>query len=124
MGAKPGDGMANHHLIPEEVMKNRQFAGMFKHLKSMGFNPDGAPNGIFLPGSKELAEQLKMPGHWSNHSQYTRQIQAEVSRLNTLFKSGSSDTQLAMGIREIQATAAENLRAGRFAVDPITGRLL
>ena len=59
MGARPGDGMANHHLIPEELMKHADYAPMFNRLKSMGFDGDGASNGIFLPGSSDLA---KKPG--------------------------------------------------------------
>jgi hypothetical protein len=42
-----------------------------------------------------------------------------------MFKSGQlSDTQLVLGIRNIQQLAAEGLENGRFAVDAITGRLL
>jgi len=50
MGARRGDGMANHHLIPEEVLKNERFSAMFKRLKSMGFDGDRDPTGSSFPG--------------------------------------------------------------------------
>ncbi len=125
MGARKGDGMANHHLIPEEVLSNPQYARMFDRLKSMGFNGDGASNGIFLPGSKNLTQRIDLPGHWSNHGQYTAAIESKVSRLNDFFEAGVlSDTQLALGIGKIQNFAREGLEANKFVVDAVTGRLL
>ncbi|MCU0127170.1 RHS domain-containing protein, partial [Pseudomonas vlassakiae] len=125
MGARKGDGMANHHLIPEEVLSNPQFARMFDRLKSMGFNGDGASNGIFLPGSKTLTQRINLPGHWSNHGKYTAVIEAKVAKLNSYFEAGAiSDTQLALGIGKIQNFAREGLEANKFIVDAITGRLL
>ncbi|GLO53949.1 hypothetical protein PPUN110474_53510 [Pseudomonas putida] len=125
MGARKGDGMANHHLIPEEVLSNPQYARMFDRLKSMGFNGDGASNGIFLPGSKNLTQRIDLPGHWSNHGQYTAAIESKVSKLNDFFEAGVlSDTQLALGIGKIQNFAREGLEANKFVVDAVTGRLL
>ncbi|WP_199750458.1 AHH domain-containing protein, partial [Pseudoduganella flava] len=125
MGARSGDGMANHHLIPEELMKDARFAAMFKRLRSMGFDPDGASNGIFLPGSSDLARKIGLPGHWSSHANYTSVIENHLSRLNFLFTRGQlSDTQLALGIRQIQTMAREGLENGIFKIDPITGRLI
>ncbi|KPG94942.1 hypothetical protein AEQ67_22650, partial [Pseudomonas sp. RIT-PI-q] len=125
MGAKTGDGMANHHLIPEELMKAPAYSQMFKKLKSMGFNGDGASNGIFLPGKSELAKQIDLPGHWSSHSAYTKAVNAELSNLNAAFKANRlSDTQLALGIGKVQQVAREGLESGKYAVDQITGRLL
>ncbi|MCE0853982.1 AHH domain-containing protein [Pseudomonas asiatica] len=66
--------MANHHLIPEEVLGNPQYARMFDRLKSMGFNGDGASNGIFLPGSKNLTQCIDLPGHWSNHGSIPQRL--------------------------------------------------
>jgi RHS repeat-associated protein len=125
MGARRGDGMSNHHLIPEELLKRRDYQAMFSRLKSLGFDGDRGSNGIFLPGSRKLASQIGLPGHWSNHRQYTTRIDSRVDALNQMFKSGQlSDTQLVLGIRNIQQLAAEGLENGRFAVDAITGRLL
>jgi RHS repeat-associated protein len=125
MGARSGDGMANHHLIPEEVLKNPQYAKMFGKLKTMGFDGDGASNGIFLPGSKGLTQRIDLPGHWSNHGQYTNIIESKVTKLNDLFEAGKlSDTQLALGIGKIQNFAKAGLESNKFAVDTITGRLL
>jgi RHS repeat-associated protein len=125
MGARPGDGMANHHLIPEKILKDRQFSAMFARLKGVGFNGDGPSNGIFLPGSEALSKQTGLPGHWSSHDKYTGAIGAEVLQLNRLFKGGSlSDTQLVLGIKRIQNLAMEGLQKGQFAIDLITGRLL
>ena len=125
MGARKGDGMANHHLIPEEILSNPQYANMFERLKLVGFNGDGASNGIFLPGSKGLTQKINLPGHWSNHGKYTDVIESKVSNLSKMFEAGKlSDTQLVLGIGKIQNFAREGLEANRFVVDAITGRLL
>jgi len=125
MGARSGDGMANHHLIPEELLKSPTFRDMFDRLRGMGFDGDGAGNGTFLPGSSQLAQDMGIPGHWSNHPQFTSQVEAELARLNRRFLSGQlSDMQLILGVREIQNAAREGLDAGRYAIDAITGRLL
>lgn len=122
MGARPGDRMGNHHLIPEEIMKDPRFAKMFARLRGMGFEGDGAPNGIFLPGDKQLAAQTGLPGHWTQHPAYSADIENQVAALNRAAP-GLSDTQLALGIRKIQANAAEGLMSGKYAVDAITGAL-
>lgn len=125
MGARNADGMANHHLIPEELMKHPDYAVMFKHLRGMGFDGDGASNGTFLPGSSQLAKDLNLPGHWTNHKEYTGAIRDELNKLNTRFLSGRlSDTQLVLGIGNIQDVARKGLESGRYAVDAITGKLL
>ncbi|HEN8712391.1 TPA: RHS domain-containing protein [Pseudomonas putida] len=125
MGARKGDGMANHHLIPEEILSNPQYAKMFDRLKSVGFDGDGASNGIFLPASKGLTQKINLPGHWSNHGKYTDVIESKVSSLNRFFEAGKlSDTQLVLGISKIQNFAREGLEANKFVVDAITGRLL
>ncbi|WP_175719444.1 RHS repeat-associated core domain-containing protein [Burkholderia anthina] len=125
MGARPHDGMANHHLIPEELMKHPDFAAMFSRLRGMGFDGDGASNGIFLPGSSKLAQTLELPGHWSNHGQYTAAIETELTKLNQQFLAGRlSDTQLVLGVGRIQNMAREGLESGKYLVDAITGRLL
>ena len=125
MGARKGDGMANHHLIPEEIMKKPRYAKMFNKLRSMGFSDDGASNGIFLPGSKKLTEKIDLPGHWSNHAKYTKVVETKVSALNDAFRAGKvSDTQLVLGIGKIQNFARENLMNNNFVVDAVTGRLL
>lgn len=125
MGARPHDGMANQHLIPEELMKHPDFAAMFSRLRGMGFDGDGASNGIFLPGSSKLAQTLELPGHWSNHGQYTAAIETELTKLNQQFlASRLSDTQLVLGVGRIQNMAREGLESGKYLVDAITGRLL
>ncbi len=125
MGARKGDGMANHHLIPEEIMKKPRYQKMFNKLRSMGFNDDGASNGIFLPGSKKLAQNIDLPGHWSNHAKYTKVVETKISALNDAFRAGKlSDTQLVLGISKIQSFAREGLESNNFVVDTITGRLL
>ncbi|HYQ55638.1 MAG TPA: RHS repeat-associated core domain-containing protein, partial [Pseudomonas sp.] len=125
MGARNGDGMANHHLIPEELMNKPRYAKMFQKLQSMGFDGDGASNGIFLPGSKNLTQNIDLPGHWSNHAQYTKAVETKLSALNDAFKVGRiSDTQLVLGIGRVQDFAREGLMNNKFVVDAVTGRLL
>ncbi|SFO31626.1 RHS repeat-associated core domain-containing protein [Pseudomonas syringae] len=123
MGAKPGDGMANHHLLPEELIKIPQFKTMFGRLKVIGWNPDGASNGIFLPSSKNLAQTTGMPGHWSNHGQYTEAVKNKLVKLNNNLGS-LTDIDLALGVKNIQAWASQGLENGLFKIDDITGRLL
>ena len=124
MGARRGDEMANHHLMSEEIMKDSEFKELFANAKSSGFNGDGASNGIFLPGNQGLAEQTGLPGHWSNHSQYTDAIRTNVSALNDQFQAGKlSDTQVVLGLGKIQSGARTGLESGAFSVNPTTGKL-
>ncbi|PHM73081.1 RHS repeat-associated core domain-containing protein [Xenorhabdus kozodoii] len=123
MGARARDGMANHHLIPEELIKNKEYGVVFDRLKKIGWNGDGASNGIFLPGTKDLADKIGIPGHWSNHNKYTAQVEEKLIKLaenaNKL-----SDIQLALGVKKIQDWARNGLENGLFKVDPNTGRLI
>jgi hypothetical protein len=122
MGHRPNDGMANHHLIPEQLMKKPIYAAMFKRLKSFGFDGDGPSNGIFLP-DRDNVKFINLPGHWTNHDVYTRKVAEKLAGLNNI--SGRlSDTQLALGIKNIQDWARSGLEKGLFEVDSITGRLL
>ncbi|WP_371855202.1 AHH domain-containing protein [Pseudomonas sp. Irchel s3h17] len=123
MGARPGDGMANHHLVPEELIKSTQFKSLFGRLKKIGWDPDGASNGIFLPGSKDLAQVTGMPGHWSNHGQYTEAVKNKLVKLNNNLGS-LTDIDLALGVKNIQTWAAQGLEGGLFKLDSMTGRLL
>jgi hypothetical protein len=117
--------MANHHPVPEQILKDQRFSAMFARLKSMGFNGDKASNGIFLPGSESLSKQTGILGHWSSHNNYTEAVRVEIQRLNRQFTTNSlSDTQPILGIKRIQDWASEGLQNGQFLTDPITGRLL
>ncbi|USP08335.1 AHH domain-containing protein [Aeromonas dhakensis] len=115
--------MANHHLIPEELMKDKQFKSIFDRLKKIGWHGDNASNGIFLPGNQDLSGKIGLPGHWSNHNQYTAAVRTKLAQLSKQ-AAHLSDTSLALKIKEIQGWAATGLENGVFKVDPITGRLL
>ncbi|PWB29013.1 hypothetical protein DCO48_22460, partial [Pseudomonas sp. SDI] len=123
MGARRFDGMANHHLIPEELIKKPRYEVLFSRLKNIGWNSDGVSNGHFLPGTAQLSKIMKTPGHWSNHSQYTNAIEGRLQSLNKGIKS-LTDTQLALGVKDLQGWAKAGLENGKFAIDEITGRLL
>lgn len=124
MGARPGDEMANHHIIPEEVMRDKEFKDLFANAKRSGFNGDGASNGIFLPGNQSMAGKTGLPGHWSSHTQYTDAIRVRVSALNDMYQSGGlTDSQVVLGLGKIQAQARAGLESGAFGVDSTTGRL-
>ena len=103
MGARTGDGMANHHLIPEEIMKAPAYKELFGRLRSMGFDGDGASNGVFLPDKKSV-EYVALPGHWSNHSAYTTAVANRVRAFNKVAPE-LSDTQLVLGLGDIQSWA-------------------
>jgi len=122
MGHRTGDGMANHHLIPEQLMKKPIFSSMFNRLKGIGFDGDGASNSIFLPG-KNNVQFIDLPGHWTNHDVYTSAVGKKLLELNKIAPQ-LSDTQLALGVKNIQEWARSGLQNGLFKVDPITGRLL
>ncbi|MBF4937807.1 AHH domain-containing protein, partial [Cronobacter sakazakii] len=123
MGARPRDGMANHHLIPEELIKDPRYKVIFDRLKKIGWDGDGASNGIFLPGSEDLAKTIDMPGHWSNHREYTGEVRKKLE--NVLRKESKlSDTQLALHVKDIQDWAREGLEKGIFNIDFNNGRLL
>ena len=125
MGARSGDGMANHYFIPEELMKHKAYEKLFSRLKAIGFDGDGAPNGIFLPGSQSLAKTLGLPGHWSSHRLYTEAVNRKLTDVNRVFLAGRlTDTQLALGIGKIQSFAREGLESGKFVIDQVTSRLL
>ena len=100
MGHRPRDGMANHHLIPEQLMKEPVYEAMFKRLKSFGFDGDGPLNGIFLP-DKDNVNYINLPGHWTNHDVYTNKVGKKLLVLNNMAK-GLTDTQLILGIKNIQ----------------------
>ncbi|MFC3552142.1 RHS repeat-associated core domain-containing protein, partial [Lysobacter cavernae] len=103
LGGRARDAHQAHHLIPEEVMKKPQYKRMFDRLKTMGFEPDGANNGIHLPDNEALARVKNLPGHWSSHPTYNSAVDAMVDNLNHAYRTGRlSDTQLALGIRDIQ----------------------
>nr|WP_269632142.1 RHS repeat-associated core domain-containing protein [Pelomonas sp. BJYL3] len=118
LGGRKGDCHEAHHLIPEEVMKDPQYKSMFDRLKSMGFDPDGAGNGIHLPANETLAQQTGLPGHWSSHDQYTQSIKSRVDQLFRSWQRGQvSDTQLALGVKDIQRRAKDDISSGRVQVN-------
>ncbi|PLP93026.1 hypothetical protein CXG50_07445 [Pseudomonas plecoglossicida] len=122
MGHRTGGGMANHHLIPEQLMNKPIFGSMFKRLKGLGFDGDGASNGIFLPDKKNV-QYIDLPGHWTNHDAYTTAVGKKLLELNKLAPQ-LSDAQLILGIKNIQDWARSGLQNGLFKVDPVSGRLL
>jgi len=124
LGGRKGDCYQAHHLIPEEVMNDPQYKSMFDKLKSMGFDPDGAGNGILLPANETLAQQSGLPGHWSSHDQYTTNIKGDVDTLFRDWKAGKvSDTQLALGTKDIQRRGKNNIETGKVSIN-IKCRLL
>jgi RHS repeat-associated protein len=125
MGARTGNGMANHHLIPEELLKDPTYALMFRKSKSFSFDGDSPSNDIFLPGSEDLAKKIGAPGHWSSHPEYTSQIKAKLDMLNKMFnRQQISDVDLLLGIKNIQNFASKNLISRKFLTDISMGRLL
>ncbi|WP_267924910.1 AHH domain-containing protein [Pseudomonas sp. HN11] len=104
MGAREGDGIANHHLIPEELIKHKEFGKMFSRLKKIGWDPDGASNGAFLPGSKDLAAKTQLPGHWSNHNKYTDAVRDRLSAYKV--KAKIKELKADLMIEELLATDA------------------
>ncbi len=116
MGARVGDDMANHHLIPEELLKDKRYAGLFENAKKSGLDGDAASNGIFLPDNKDLAKTLDLPGHWSNHRKYTDSISGDLDVLNEQFRHGKlSDMDVVLGLGDIQRRARSGLEGGVFS---------
>jgi RHS repeat-associated protein len=121
LGMKPNDMHAAHHVIPEEVIK--KYPAMFDKAKSFGFNPDGPSNGIELPRTKSLAKTLHLPGHWSNHVDYSLLVESDVSKLNAAFRTGRlSDMDLALGLKAIQNKWRSNILSKNVPINKV-GRL-
>ncbi len=123
MGARVGDDMANHHLIPEELLKDKRYAGLFENAKKSGWDGDAASNGIFLPDNKDLAKTLDLPRHWSSHRNYTESIKSDLHVLNEQFRRGKlSDMDVVLGLGDIQRRAGSGLEVGTFSAGK-NGRL-
>lgn len=99
-------------------MGDPQYKSMFDKLKNMGFDPDGAGNGILLPDNSNLAKQTGLPGHWSNHAQYSASVKGEVDTLFREWKAGRvSNTSLALGVKDIQGRAKNNIQTGKVKLN-------
>ncbi len=122
MGARSGDGMGNHHLIPQELMKAPEFKPMFSRLNAIGFKNHGPSNGMFLP-DKEAVKTIDLPGHWTNHPIYTSAVREKLQGLSAIAPS-LSDLQLGLGMKSIQDWARTGLQNGAFKVNPVTGGLM
>ena len=123
MGARVGDDMANHHLIPEELMKRDEYKSLFDNAKKSGWDGDAASNGIFLPDNKDLAKTLDLPRHWSSHRNYTESIKSDLHVLNEQFRRGKlSDMDVVLGLGDIQRRARSGLEGGAFSTGK-NGRL-
>ncbi|MDU8600407.1 RHS repeat-associated core domain-containing protein [Pseudomonas syringae] len=121
LGMKPNDMHAAHHVIPEEVMN--KYPAMFDKAKSFGFKPDGPSNGIELPRTKALASTLDLPGHWSNHVDYSALVESDVAKLNTAFRAGRlSDMDLALDLKSIQNKWRANILSKNVPINKV-GRL-
>ncbi|PZA14247.1 RHS repeat-associated core domain-containing protein, partial [Parazoarcus communis] len=119
LGGRKGDCHQAHHLIPTEIMEDPAYQDMFDRLKSMGFDPDGGGNGILLPDNEDLAKATGLPGHWSSHDQYTNSVRGEVAALHYQWRRGSiSDTDLALGIKDIQYRFKDRIESGQVAITP------
>lgn len=99
-------------------MDDKAFAKLFQRLSELGFDRDGAGNGIMLPGNEELARATGLPGHWSNHKDYTKFIKEKVIALNSEWKEGMDDMQLILEIKEIQMSAKSDIEGGKFEISP------
>ncbi|WP_416421568.1 hypothetical protein RAM80_16500 [Pseudomonas sp. App30] len=66
---------------------------------------------------------MDLPGHWSNHNEYTGAVRSKLSVLNKMAPN-LSDTQLVLGIGKIQSWARGGLENGLFKVNPSNGALL
>lgn len=100
MGHRPRDGMANHHLIPEQLMKEPRYEAVFKRLKIFGFDGDGPSNGTFLP-DKDNVSYINLPGYRTNHDVYANKVGKKLLVLNSEAK-GLTGTPLIIGVKKIQ----------------------
>ncbi|WP_149036729.1 AHH domain-containing protein, partial [Pseudomonas syringae group genomosp. 7] len=86
-------------------------------------NPNGPSNGIELPRTKALANTLDLPGHWSNHANYSSLVESDVAKLNTAFRAGRlSDMDLALGLKSIQNKWRANILNKNVPINKV-GRL-
>ncbi|WP_071059285.1 AHH domain-containing protein [Pelistega sp. MC2] len=114
--------MQAHHLIPEQLIRDPRYKDLFTRLKNIGWDGDDAANGILLPGKKLKSNGSPLPGHWSNHKQYTKDISKYLDIVDKRKEQWDDDTLLA-AIRTIQENARCGLVHGGFATDS-RGRLI
>jgi hypothetical protein len=108
IGATPGDGLENHHLITQEVWKNNQ--SMFDHL---GLDKDDAFNGRKVAGSESTRVQLgDAVYHRGSHPQYSNHVASKVTQIRTKWKPGVNDDATIRRIRRLQRQLNAQIRDG------------
>jgi RHS repeat-associated protein len=102
LGGTVGDGDQAHHIIPEQVMN--QNADMIRQAESMGFQRDGAGNGILLPSDDARATALGLPSHRGSHPQYNALVNADVAAIRADWKAGNiTDQEMLAQLGAVQA---------------------
>ncbi|WP_330166464.1 RHS repeat-associated core domain-containing protein, partial [Bacteroides fragilis] len=108
INAKIGDGMENHHLIPEEVWKQNQV--MFDAL---GLDMDSADNGRLVPDSDKRRMQLgEAVYHRGSHPKYSHHVKSRIAKIRTNWKPGVNDDATRKRIRRLQIQLNGQIRKG------------
>jgi len=109
IGAVTGDGMENHHLIPEEVWKENQ-----SFFDDLGLNMDGKSNGRLVAGSesKRIANGDNVY-HRGSHPQYSNHARSRVAKIRREWKPGINDSATRKKIARLQRQLNAQIRNGR-----------
>lgn len=108
--------MQRHHLLPRQLLGNRQFAQLLDHVgcERIGFD-DFRLNGLLLPSVEKAAVVLGLPLHRGPHRQYNEVVSARVAQIEGDWNARrKQDEDLAaeevlMRMRLLQAALRRNL---------------
>ncbi len=108
INATVGDGMQNHHLIPEKIWKENQ--SMFDAL---GLNMDDADNGRLVPESnKERIKAGEQVYHRGSHPQYSHHVRSRIAKIRSKWKPGINDEATRKRIKKLQRQLNAQIRTG------------
>jgi A nuclease family of the HNH/ENDO VII superfamily with conserved AHH len=125
------EGYQIHHLIPDGVMRNNQLA---KFSRQLGYDLDNADNLLGLANKEKWTQIQKKPlkastgegysdkvGHWSNHKEYSGQVNTylndrfselkrEFGDLNQALKDPIKKKQLIQEVDQVMKNAETHFR--------------
>lgn len=119
-GPRPKDHQA-HHIVPEELWKERNPA-LYEYERIRGNeNPEATPpekrwlnsadNGIFLPKSWDTPASADLPPHYTSHAEYTDWVRSRLNQLDIEYRAtGMSREQFKIRFEGIAGDLENNLR--------------
>ncbi len=110
IGAVVGDGMENHHLIPEQIWEQNDNKLM---LDQLGLNMDDSFNGRLVAGSEAKRKALNdKVYHRGSHPQYSAMVAEKMDKIRRKWKPGVNDDDTIRRIRKLQRKLNAKIRDG------------